>query len=243
MKGTLNFESKNSNPDNYREKSKRFWVGLIALFVTGMVSGQSVLSKIPATGNSWSSFIPGGYDTLMVAKGDLNNDQLEDLAMVLKSKKEDDKDANPNVEPPGRLLVLLFKTADGYKTAVKLDSAILCQQCGGIFGDPFADISIKKNVLTLYHYGGSAWRWELTHRFRYQQNDFYMIGETNYSYWNVKMCNKAGDYAGTDLKDVNYLTGQYVEKKITEECKVLVNKKGKRVVEPLKKLSDFKIEN
>ena len=70
-----------------------------------------------------------------------------------------------------------------------------------------------------------------------------MIGETNYSYWNVKMCNKAGDFAGTDLKDVNYLTGQYVEKKITEECKVLVNKKGKRPVQPLKKLSDFKIEN
>ena len=56
------------------------------------------------------------------------------------------------------------------------------------------------------------------------------------------MC-KGNDYAGTDLKDNNYLTGQYVEKKITEQCKVVVNKKGKRPVIPLKKLSDFKIEN
>jgi len=221
----------------------KYCLGLMALLLTGMISGQSVLSKIPVTGSSYAAFIPSGYDTLMVAKGDLNNDQLEDLALVLKSKKEDDKDADPNVEPPGRLLVLLFKTADGYKTAMKLDSAILCKQCGGVFGDPFADMTIKKNVLTINHYGGSAWRWELTHRFRYQQNDFYMIGETNYSYWDVKMCNKAGDFAGTDLKDVNYLTGQYEEKKITEECKVLVNKRGKRPVQPLKKLSDFKIEN
>jgi len=218
-------------------------LGLLAILLTGMVSGQSVLSKIPATGNTYAAFVPAGYDTLAIAKGDLNNDQQEDLALVLKSKKEDDKDADPNIEPPGRLLVLLFKTAEGYQTAIKLDSAILCQQCGGVFGDPFADITIRKNVLTINHYGGSAWRWELTHRFRYQQNDFYMIGETNYSYWNVKMCDKAGDFAGTDLKDINYLTGQYVEKKITEACKVLVNKKGKRSVQPLKKLSDFKIEN
>jgi hypothetical protein len=228
---------------NNKNIQMKYCLGLLAILMTGMVYGQSVLSKIPATGNSYSAFIPAGYDTLAIARGDLNYDQQEDLALVLKSKKEDDKDADPNIEPPGRLLVLLFKTGEGYKAALKLDSVILCQQCGGIMGDPFADISIRKNVLTIDHYGGSAWRWSLIHKFRYQQNDFYLIGETNYSYWNVKMCNKAGDFAGTDLKDVNYLTGQYVEKKITEECKVLVNKKGKRTVEPLKKLSDFKIEN
>jgi len=96
--------------------------------------------------------------------------------------------------------------------------------------------------LTISHYGGSNWKWELTHRFRFQENNFYLIGETIYSYFDGRMC-KGNDYAGTDLKDNNYLTGQYVEKKITEECKVLVNKKGKKPVQPLKKLSDFKIEN
>jgi hypothetical protein len=238
MKGKAKFKSKNS-----KIEIKKLWIGWVVLLLTDMVSGQSVLSKIPASGASYSAFVPSGYDTLAIARGDLNNDKLEDLALVLRSVKEVEKDADPNVEPPGRILVILFKSPEGYKTAAKSDSVILCAGCGGIFGDPFADISINRNVITINHYGGSAWRWELTHRFRYQQNDFYLIGETNYSYWNVKMCDKLKDFAGTNLKDVNYLTGQFEEKEITEECKLKVNKKGKRKVEPLKKLSDFSIEN
>ena len=237
MKRTLNFESKNS-----KVKSKKWLLGLVTIFVTGMASGQSVLSKIPATGKSIMTFVPTGYDTLTTTRGDLNKDNLEDIAVVMKSVKEDAKNPDYENEPPRRLLLVLFKTPDGYVTAAKNDSAILCYTCGGMMGDPFDYVSISRNVLEIHHYGGSAWRWALNHKFRYQQNDFYLIGETNYSYWNVKMCNKAGDFAGTDLKDVNYLTGQYEEKKINEECKVLVNKKGKRPVQPLKKLSDFKID-
>src|SRR5688572_8259476 len=83
----------------------RYFLGIILIFMTGVVSGQTVLSKIPASGASYSAFVPAGYDTLAVTRGDLNNDKLEDLALVLKSVKENDRDADPNVEPPGRLLV------------------------------------------------------------------------------------------------------------------------------------------
>jgi hypothetical protein len=221
----------------------RYFVGIILIFVTGVVSGQTVLSKIPANGDSYSAFVPTGYDTLAIARGDLNNDKLEDLALVLKSLEEDDKDKDPNVDPPGRLLVILFKSPEGYKMAAKSDSAILCAGCGGMMGDPFHYIVVDRSVLTIHHYGGSAWRWSLTHKFRFQKNDFYLIGETEYSHWNVKMCDKLNDFAGVNLKDVNYLTGQFQEKEITEECKLKVNKKGKRKVEPLKKLGDFSIEN
>jgi hypothetical protein len=220
----------------------RYFLGIILIFVTGVISGQTVLSKIPASGASYSAFVPTGYDTLAIARGDLNNDKLEDLALVLKSVKEDDKDADPNVEPPGRLLVILFKDSQGYITAAKSDSVILCFGCGGIFGDPFAAIEIRKAVIIVDHYGGSSWRWSYTHRFRYQQNDFYLIGETSRAFSSVRYCDKLKDFVGS-LEDVNYLTGQFEEKEITEECKLKVNKKGKRKVEPLRKLSDFNIEN
>jgi hypothetical protein len=219
----------------------RYFVGIILILLAGVVSGQTVLSKIPANGKSMLAFVPEGYDTLATVKGDLNNDRQEDIALVLKSLAES-RDSMDD-EGPSRILIILFKTASGFQSVAKTDSAILCFTCGGMYGDPFAMMEIKKNVLIINHYGGSAWRWELTHRFRFQQNDFYLIGETNYSYWNVKMCDKLKDFAGTNLKDVNYLTGQFVEKEITEECKLKVNKKGKRKVEPLKKLSDFNIEN
>src|SRR4051812_46642888 len=44
----------------------KYCLGLLMILLTGMVCGQSVLSKIPATGNTWSSFIPEGYDTLAI---------------------------------------------------------------------------------------------------------------------------------------------------------------------------------
>jgi hypothetical protein len=219
----------------------RYFVGIILILLAGVVSGQTVLSKIPASGASYSAFVPTGYDTLAIARGDLNNDKLEDLALVLKSKKEDGN-AEDKFDPPQRLLVVILKSNVGYKTAVKSDSAILCLGCGGIFGDPFAAIEIRKGVLIIHHFGGSNWRWGYTHRYRYQQNDFYLIGETSRAIHSAMYCDKLKDHVGT-LEDVNYLTGQFEEKEITETCKLKTDKKGKRKVEPLKKLSDFSIEN
>src|SRR5690242_12702667 len=104
MKGRKNFSGKNS-----KVKSKKYLVCLLALLITGVVSGQSVFSKIPATGNSYLAFIPAGYDTLATARGDLNKDSLEDLALVLKSVIED-KSPGTDMEPPQRILVILLKT-------------------------------------------------------------------------------------------------------------------------------------
>jgi hypothetical protein len=123
------------------------------------------------------------------------------------------------------------------------DSAIMCKSCGGIFGEPFAGIAITNGILIVEHYGGSSWRWAYTHKFRYQQNDLYLIGTTTLSYWNVKMCEKLDEFAGTEFKDINLVTGAYEEKKVSEECKLLINKRGKQKIEPLKKLSAFNIDN
>jgi hypothetical protein len=222
----------------------KLWFGLIAIHLAGFVFGQEVLSKIPVSGKSIVAFIPKDYDTLEVVKGDLNKDNIADVAMVLKSKEEDKDDANKSGdELPPRLLLVLLKQADGYKLAAKSDSAILCGDCGGVFGDPFAGITIVKGVLIVDHFGGSAWRWGTTHRFRYQQNDFYLIGKTSHSFWNVKFCDKLNDFAGTSVEDINLLTGSYVEKEISEECVLKKNKKGKKKVEPLIKLSSFSIDN
>jgi hypothetical protein len=219
------------------------------LIVNVLFSQQTVLSKIPKTGTAIEAFIPEGYDTIATVTGDLNKDKLEDCVMVLKSKKEDvarviaDENA-PDTVPsiPNRLLIVLFKNTSGYTLAAKSESAILCKECGGIFGDPFDAVMIEKGILVIHHYGGSAWRWSNTHKFRWQQNDFYLIGRTTHSYWNVSNCEKLDDFAGTDYKDENLVTGAYEHKKISEECKLLVNKKGKQKVNPLKKLSAFSIE-
>jgi hypothetical protein len=225
---------------------------LIAMLMAGsMTAQQAVLSKIPKTGTTIEAFIPAGYDTIATASGDLNKDKGEDIVLVLKSKAEDVEipegaaaDTVAKIEEmPNRILLVLFKNATGYTLAGKSDKAILCDQCGGVFGDPFESVVIEKGVLSIHHYGGSAWRWSYTHKFRWQQNDFFLIGQTSHSFWNVSFCEKLEDFAATDYKDENLVTGDYESKKISEEgCKLLVNKKGKQKVKPLKKLSAFSIE-
>lgn len=220
---------------------------VVLLSCTESFSQSRVLSKIPLTGVSPRLFIPAGYDTLQTAEGDLNKDGIADFAMVLQSDKE--RDASLDEEGidvdslPKRILVVLLKKNDVYQLAAKTDKAILCKYCGGIFGEPFDGIWIDKGILQLHHYGGSAWRWSYTHKFRYQQNNLYLIGETTLSYWNVENCEKLDEFAGTEYMDINYVTGQYEQKKVSAEgCKLLINKKGKKPVKPLKKLSQFSIE-
>jgi hypothetical protein len=181
-----------------------------------------------------------------VARGDLNKDGIEDIAMVLGPKWEQDdnwreKAANSNAAP--RLLIILFGTSSGYTQAAKSDKAILCKDCGGIFGDPFAAIGISKNVLQIDHYGGSNWRWSYTHKFRYQDKEFFLIGQTTNWYWDVKNCDKLNDFAGTEYEDTNFITGQYEKKEISQDCELLVNKKGKKKIEPLVSLPKFEIDN
>lgn len=195
---------------------------------------------------NYLAFIPKDYDTLQVAKGDLNRDGIADVVLAVYPIWEKNKDITKEIDIdslPQRLLIVLFNTKKGYIQAALSQKAILCIECGGIFGDPFAGIEITKNVLFIQHYGGSAWRWSYTHKFRYQNKKFYLIGQTINSYWNVKNCDKLNDFAGTEYEDINFITGQYERKKISENCELLENKKGKRNTKSLISLSGFDIDS
>jgi hypothetical protein len=194
------------------------------------------------------SFIPNNYDTLYdgVAKGDLNKDGIQDAVLAVYPIWENDSDWIEKADSdslPQRMLIILFGTRSGFTEAAKSSHAIMCKNCGGVFGDPFAGILIKGNVLQINHYGGSNWRWEYAHKFRYQAGKFYLIGQISHSYWDVKNCDKLNDFAGTEYEDINYLTGQFERKKISEDCKLLENKKGKKKTAPLVALAGFDISN
>jgi len=193
--------------------------------------------KIPGTGRSLSDFIPKGCDTLATATGDLNKDGKNDLVLAIYDTAE-----NTNMDA-ARMLVILFKTDEGYTLKVKSDQLLLCKGCGGVFGDPFNGIEISKNVLTVSHYGGSAWRWSYIRKFRYQKDEFCLIGKTDYSYWDVKHCDKYDEFAGTEFEETNFVTGDHVVKKISENCKMLANKKNKVKIKPLVKLVNYKMDN
>ena len=108
------------------------------------------------------SFIPAGYSILDSASGDINKDAKKDVLLILKNNEEEN--SGDTVRP---LLVLFGGGKNFYELASRNDSVVLCKACGGVFGDPYAGMSVKNNFFSIEHYGGSNWRWTRIITFRY----------------------------------------------------------------------------
>lgn len=165
-------------------------------------------------------------------EGDLNKDGIQDIAMVIE-KLESGED-----QVPERALLIAFGSKDGtYTRSIMADKAILKADEGGIWGDPLADIYIDRGSLIVSFYGGSNDRWYGNYRFRFQNEDWYLIGATVGSFYSGTMTETTGDE-----EDYNLLTGDYV-KRIVDDPKAekitshtITGNMGKK---KLLKLSDF----
>ena len=222
---------------------KTWLLTLMAMVVSLAAQAQSFPTSAPTP----AGFIPKGYYQLPEgrATGDLNHDGRPDVVLAIAPTTEasqataaDENEANL----PPRLLLVLWRTATGYQLATVARRALLCRGCGGMYGDPFAGLDIAKGILSIYHYGGSSWRWTVTGKFRYQQSDFYHIGETfNLIHINAEDCSALPDHRPGDVyRDTNLLTGAYESVKVSDDCKLLENKRGKQPVKRLRRLVAYK---
>lgn len=195
-----------------------------------------LLSKIQNAGNSTIPVIiqdmsPEGWTVLesggekAIREGDLNKDGNSDLAFIIEG-------TGTNGRSAPRTLIVAFGPEYDFKIEAK--NAILKADEGGVMGDPFNGIEIKNGSLYLHFLGGSAWRWENSYQFRFQDGDFYLIGATK-SFFNINT------NEGTK-KDYNLLTGDYI---ITETSKDGSEKitKGNCDKRNKYRLKDFDVRN
>lgn len=121
------------------------------------------------------SFVPKGWKIFEQATGDLNKDSIDDVAVIIEKTSERVTD-DENM----RTLLILFKDKKNqYALECTADrGVILAADEGGAMGDPFSGMEIKKNVLKIDHFGGASEKWSTTHRYRYQNNAFHVIGAT-----------------------------------------------------------------
>jgi len=137
---------------------------------------------IKKQGKTSNDFIPTGWTILGKAEGDLNKDQVKDVALVLQCKKSirtvNDGDTL-NTHP--RILVILFQDAVSktYKLITQSNTFIINTD-DPTMEDPFQEVAINKGLLQIdfqqFYNMGSWYITNRSYKFRYQNNQPVLIG-------------------------------------------------------------------
>lgn len=149
--------------------------------------------------------LPKNYSVVDSVRGDLNMDGIDELVVAY----DTDKESEDTFESVPRELIIYKKEKNEWVVWKKSKDALYGSRDGGMMGDPFGEIEIKKGLLLVSQNGGSSWKWGHTDKYRYQNGAFYLIG---YSSSYGKIC----EY-WTDV-DFNLLTGKMIVKKEYESC-------------------------
>ncbi|MFK8165683.1 MAG: hypothetical protein AB8H12_24760 [Lewinella sp.] len=103
---------------------------------------------------------------------DLNGDGEPDFLEIRMTNRED-RDLGKE-----RDLVLYSGSGDERKDWYTAKNVLLPTEGGGLMGDPLQDASVVDNTIVIKHAGGSRQKWAYTHRFRWQNEDFQLVGIT-----------------------------------------------------------------
>jgi len=181
----------------------------IFLLTFGIVFGQDFsYPSINNQGKDIDSFIPNGWKLLDSTQGDLNKDNQNDLVLIIQHKDsiriiKNNFDYNDTVLAQPRILIILFhnQTTNQYQLVEQSNSFIFNHDNPNM-EEPYQDISIFNGVLKIdfqifMNMGG----WGISnnsYKFRYQDNQFVLIGADYYS-----VNRGSGD---TEYRSYNFLT-------------------------------------
>ncbi|MFP3598799.1 hypothetical protein [Chryseobacterium sp. SIMBA_029] len=173
----------------------------------------------------WQDFLPEGQKLDSVVTGDLNKDGLEDAVIVYEAEKLLKHERNEK-----RILRILLKQQDGkYELAAESSGAVAGENMNNVF---FTGIEIVKGILIVSHdflRGGS------THKYRYQNGGFYLIGAESHT-------GNAAEYSSVDY---NLSTGKYVSVYENEdqlpELPKSYKKEGVKKISPLPNIETFEL--
>lgn len=131
----------------------------------------------------FSDFVPKGFfiyeeEGWENIKGDLNKDGLEDIVLLIKatdkSKIVQDENRGP-LDRNRRGIIILFNKGTYYEIASENHTCFTSEnEEGGAYYAPELGLYIKNGNLCVHYYHGRYGYWKYT--FRYQNNDFEMIG-------------------------------------------------------------------
>lgn len=127
---------------------------------------------------------PSAFDMLLTEgyevfySDTLKTDQKEFVIAALKNTDEDSLMYASNATVTRPLLILEKRSAGDFDIALRNDNAILCANCGGVFGNPLDAIEVSDKSIKVMHYGGSRYRWTRHVTFEFnEQNNWVLISD------------------------------------------------------------------
>jgi len=139
---------------------------LLCVF-TLSAAAQDDAVKVP---DDVKPFVEKGMIPIALETGDLNADGRKDFVLVLSEPVAED--AQYEEGAGARSVLVLIREAGGtLSLAARNDAVVYCKVCGGVFGDPFAGVSIRGAQFTISNYGGSNDRWAYDYTFGYSRRD------------------------------------------------------------------------
>ncbi len=194
--------------------------------------------KVISAGKNLNDFVPMGWEIRDSVFGDFDEDKLMDIAIVIQTKealKLNDTTCFSDQPFFPKMLIVLLRRPD--KTLrLSITATKLFGNCNwGVQGqDPFEKIENRRNTLGVIFLTGGTLRNYLSYYFRFQNNDWYLIGSESQQYW-------AGhtDEDGIYNEKLNFVTG--VRETYNENLKRKRSNYAKTSFEQeaLIKLSDF----
>lgn len=180
---------------------------------------------------------PKRVDTSATAVGDLNKDGIEDLVVVVSYPYTVDYAEDMPYDGDALVpLAVYLGTKDGYSLLVQSNNAILCQGCGGVFGNPFSGLEINKDKqLQIYHYGGSSERWAYTDTYEYRNGNMFLVANlfTNSTTHNMSYTTVSTNYV-TGQQESVWSNGETTKKKYKEK-----KSKKKLKIKPLTSIDNY----
>jgi len=143
------------------------------------------------------------------AAGDLNGDNVPDLVAVVEWKdtiEELRPDKTVNLGSP-RILLIFFKNSQtvSFDLVLQHNTFIIRYGEGGMDPEGYGKVSIKNKVLDIYY---SLMHGLADYKFRYQQNDFYLIGAMNsgvgggqINSWDINFLTKKAKHEWGEITD------------------------------------------
>ncbi|MEZ6963829.1 hypothetical protein [Aeromonas sp. S9(2024)] len=136
------------------------------------------------------------------AMGDLDKDGIDEKVIVLDTGLDGEIGTQ-------RTLLIYKKKQDKWALWHSSQGPILDSAHGGMMGDPFISVDIQRGAIVIDHFGGSRHKWSYTHRYRFNNKAWYLIGAT---------INYGAPCEGFFNFDFNVMTGKAIYKTYQDGC-------------------------